>query len=122
MKTELRKVYICEHCDKKMFGAGAMARHEKYCTRNPHNKHKCFDFCKHLLKTSEVVYNGGEPYCRRTVFTCGKTNKEMYSFILEKHASLWPYDKILDGKERMPLECDLFEPMSFEQQCERFGI
>lgn len=120
MKAITQKVYQCEHCGKKMLAAGPMARHEKYCKQNPHNKHKCFDFCRHLLRTGEVVYAGGEPYYKRTVFTCGVTNKEMYSFLLEKKASLFPYDIKLNGMERMPLECPHFKQMTFDEIDRRF--
>lgn len=122
MRTILRKVYECEHCGRKMLGAGAMGRHEKWCKKNPHNRHKCFAFCKHLLRAGEVVYDGGEPYYKRTIFTCSVTGKEMYSFLLEKRASLFPYDIKLNSKERMPLECDMYKEMTYDEQCKRFDL
>ena len=121
MKTIVRKVYECEHCGKKMLAAGPMARHEKYCKANPDNKHKCFDFCKHLKRTGEVVFDGGEPNYKRTVFTCEVTGKEMYSFLLEKKASLLPNHIKLDKMERMPLSCDDFKTMHIEELEERFS-
>jgi len=48
MKTIQGKYYQCEYCGRKMFGAGAMVRHEKYCTQNPHN-------CDHYKR--EINYN-----------------------------------------------------------------
>ena len=108
MKTEMMKIYVCEYCGRKMFGAGAMSRHEKYCDHNPKNAHKCFEFCKHLKKTHEVIDINGEPY-RITHMTCDKTGKKMYSYKLEKKQTF--RSTYVSGLERMPLECDEFEIM-----------
>lgn len=108
MKTKLMKVYICEHCGRKMLGAGAMSRHEKYCSDNPNNKHKCFDLCRHLEKGLKTIEVDRLPY---TIITmkCKKTGKSMYSYKLEKKLT---FDKsYIKGMIRMPLECDLFESM-----------
>ena len=35
MKTKVKKVYYCEHCSKHGLTAGAIGKHEKYCTANP---------------------------------------------------------------------------------------
>ena len=50
--------------------------------------------------------------------TCTKRNVKMYSFKLEKK-----YTKpvnALKGLERMPLECDLFEQMHYNEIEQRF--
>lgn len=38
MKTVKKNVYYCEFCNKHGLSAGAMARHEKHCTMNPHRE------------------------------------------------------------------------------------
>jgi len=113
MKTTLRKVYECEHCRKKMLGAGAMSRHEKYCRENPNNEHKCFDFCKHLIKGRETLQSHGEPYCSYVTFHCDKLNKGLYSYKLEKNVNAKP--TYFNELERMPLECDSFESMHWTE-------
>jgi hypothetical protein len=104
MKTTLRKVYQCEHCNRNMLSAGAMSRHEKFCTQNPNNWHKCFDYCDHLIKTKEKVCGmGDEGGSWKTIFTCSVLNKQLYSFKLEKS-----YPQFIGNLERMPLQCDSY--------------
>ena len=111
MKTELRKVYECDHCGKRMLSAGAMTRHEKGCSQNPNNWHKCFKMCVHLQKTIERIK---EPMRTEdddmpldiTRFHCALTGKEMYSYKFEKAKGFKPV--YLNGLQRMPLSCELY--------------
>lgn len=111
MKTETVKIYRCEHCKKYSISASTISRHEKYCRDNPLNKHKCFDFCENLLCDRKV--ENGKLYKE---FTCKITGKKMYSYKLEKVASL-SYEMmfLLSNKfehaQRMPVECASFEAM-----------
>jgi hypothetical protein len=106
MKTILKNVFYCDHCNKHMINKGAMSRHERFCTQNPNNWHKCFDYCEHLIKTNVLVKSGDEetPPVYKTVFTCKELNKKLYSFLLEKKAPQY----IDPDLERMPLQCDSF--------------
>ena len=107
MKIQQETVYICEHCNRKMFGKGAMSRHEKYCKENPNNKHRCFEFCKHLKMEVFVNSDDYENYEKLTDMTCMVTGKLMYSYKFEKNTSK-PVDA-LNGLERMPLTCESHE-------------
>lgn len=107
MKIQQETVFRCDFCNKHMFGKGAMSRHEKYCKNNPNNAHKCFEFCKHLEKTTEYEYDDYGNQCGGTTMLCLKRNVKMYSFKYEKNTRK-PVDA-LNGLERMPLECDLHE-------------
>lgn len=104
--------FKCDFCGKKQFRKSDMTKHEKWCKRAPNNMHKCFYYCKHLIKSDEdyegVGYNG-EYLGRRTVFTCGVLNKKMYSFIAERKKL--PVISEVDNI-RMPLECDKYEDMN----------
>ena len=106
MKTTIRKVYQCEHCKKNMLNAGSMSRHEHFCKQNPNNLHRCFDFCKHLEKTSSVIEHDEMPL-RVTHFTCLKLDKKMYSYKFEKSVGFRPM--YISDLERMPLKCDDYE-------------
>lgn len=110
MKIEQLTVFICEHCNRKMFGKGAMSRHEKYCKENPNNKHKCFEFCKHLKMEKNYTHDEWGNNYGGIEFTCMKTGDEMYSYKFEKNTSK-PVG-ILDTLKRMPLECDLYEDIN----------
>jgi len=90
-----------------MFGKGAMSRHEKYCKENPNNKHKCFDFCKHLKWEKHYAYDDYGNQCGHTDMICEKRDVYMYSFKFEKNTH--KPATALNGLERMPLECDLYE-------------
>lgn len=107
MKIQQETIFRCEFCNKPMFGKGAMVRHEKYCKRNPKNAHKCFEFCKHLQKTTEYEYDKDGNQIGGTEMLCIKRNVKMYSFKYEKN--IHKPANALDGLERMPLECDLYE-------------
>jgi hypothetical protein len=98
-------VYICEHCRKLYQIKRFIEPHEKFCKKNPANKHKCFELCKYLKRTKDYDEweHGGIEY---TVFTCEKTGKEMYSFIAERKGLI---DKGYISGERMPLECEGYQ-------------
>lgn len=97
MRISKEIVYRCEYCNRAMFNKGAMKLHERMCKKNPENKHKCFQYCRHLQKEEGI--NG-------FYFYCDKVNKELYSYKLErfKHKA----DR-LKGLTRMPLECEYYE-------------
>ncbi len=108
MKIEQKTVYICEHCNRKMLGKGAMSRHEKFCNLAPNNLHKCFQYCKHLKKT-EFIDNSYNGTFKKTTMLCEKRNVKMYSYKFEKNTNK-PINA-LKFLERMPLECNLYEDM-----------
>lgn len=105
------KIFVCEHCGKKQFRKGDMTVHERWCKKNPNNKHSCYNFCSHLIK-SDREYQGDDFTGTKTIFTCAKTNKEMFSFIAERKKLPVVYDGV---SIRMPLDCDLFEQTNVEQ-------
>jgi len=116
MKTIKGKYYQCEYCGRKMFGAGAMGYHEKYCKQNPKNMHKCFDFCKYLIKSEHKVTSSyyeddyGFGTVKQTEFTCAITGKKMYSYHREKQ--YWQY--VTSDMIRMPLECEDFRGQKYD--------
>ena len=86
MKTDVRTVYHCEHCNKISLNKGAMTLHEDKCKRNPVNRSYCIG-CKHLTvedieyndKPDECDYDEFAPSVRpRRRFTCDIDNKVMY--------------------------------------------
>lgn len=95
------EAYKCDHCPKTSTNPSALFQHERRCKKNPNNKHKCFDFCKHLVLeiNSDTMFKQ---------FKCGVTNGYMYSYKRE-------YRGLRLYGERMPLECDKFEHMNLEQ-------
>ncbi len=123
MKTETRKVYQCEFCRKRMLSAASMARHERYCKARPENQHKCFQMCSHL-KRKKVLIDGKYPdsrYSYKTEFTCDKVPYQLYSYLLEKKASLWENRKIsFEGMFKMPTTCIHYEYMSDSELGKRF--
>src|SRR5574344_1975528 len=95
------KVYRCDFCNKALIRKGFMALHERMCKHNPKNKHKCFEYCTHLIKDRDEC--SGE-----VNFTCNVTMKSLYSYKLERFSrKLERVQK--EDLERMPLECEFYE-------------
>ena len=113
MKTETRKVYQCEYCGKRMLSAGAMSYHERWCKKKPENRHKCFELCSHLKRTLNM-------YTQNIEFQCLKTKEFMYSYHLEKRC-YYEYRKPPADLTRMPLECNMFQEMTIDEQEARFN-
>ena len=120
MKTDVRTVYHCEHCNKISLNKGAMTLHEDKCKRNPVNRSYCIG-CKHLTvedieyndKPDECDYDEFTPSVRpRRRFICDIDNKVMY------HPKVRTFSKIkkelifIISQKPMPNEveeCDNFE-------------
>lgn len=120
MKTDVRTVYHCEHCNKISLNKGAMTLHEDKCKRNPVNRSYCIG-CKHLTvedieyndKPDECDYDEFTPSVRpRRRFICDIDNKVMYhpkvrTFSKEKRELIFSI-----SQKPMPNEveeCDNFE-------------
>lgn len=93
--------YRCEHCNKEYKVKHATEWHEQHCRLNPNNKHKCFEFCSLLERTSEQI----DEVTHSIIFRCNATGKEMYSYIAERKKLV----KYHPDAERMPLECDKYK-------------
>ena len=100
-------IFKCEHCGKRQFRKCDMTLHERWCKKNPNNQHMCLKFCTHLEKTEEE-YQGYEFISKRTVFKCGLTGQQMFSFVAERRKL--PVVTNPDAI-RMPLECDKYRDM-----------
>ena len=121
MKLVTQKVYQCEYCKRIMLSASSMSRHEKFCKSKPENRHKCFDECKHLERSREVI-PGKDPFSRysyRTVFHCKVMNQSMYSYLIEKSTFFKP--SFVEGLVRMPTSCVKHTYMNESELAERFG-
>lgn len=120
MKTDVRTVYHCEHCNKISLNKGDMTLHEDKCKRNPVNRSYCIG-CKHLTvedieyndKPDECDYDEFAPSVRpRRRFICDIDNKVMYhpkvrTFSKEKRELIFSI-----SQKPMPNEveeCDNFE-------------
>lgn len=120
MKTYVRTVYHCEHCNKISLNKGAMTLHEDKCKRNPVNRSYCIG-CKHLT-VEDIEYNDKPDKCDydefspsvrpRRRFICDIDNKVMYhpkvrTFRKEKRELIFSI-----SQKPMPNEveeCDNFE-------------
>lgn len=86
MKTDVRTVYHCEHCNKISLSKGAMTLHEDKCKFNPLNRSYCIG-CKHL-DVKDIEYDQRPEACEydeytpsvrpRRKFICDIDNKVMY--------------------------------------------
>ena len=112
MRVTNEKVYRCDFCNKAMVSAGVMGRHERMCKKNPNNKHKCFQYCKHLLREEIEIKNKFEEdkffdiSRGACTFRCKITGIEMHSYKLERYKMNASRCKKLI---RMPLECESYD-------------
>lgn len=99
---ENQTLFFCEHCKKMYRRKYPCEKHEKWCSKNPRNKHKCFDFCKYLTRNRTD---------QGTDFYCEKLKKNLHSFIIDKYIEKGnEYAGLLmdvkEDTERMPMECE----------------
>lgn len=92
-------IYCCDFCRKYMLRKNAMERHQKYCAKNPANKHACFG-CKHL--EVQRIHNGD--FTEKT-FHCSALDEDLHSFKAEKMNH-----SCLGTTQRMPLTCEVYQP------------
>lgn len=86
-------VYECEFCGKKGLSASHIARHEKYCPKNPEVATMCAE-CGNLerIKVIGFTHPYGEDYgggvcVELHMFRCGVTGKKLYSKQIERKAT-----------------------------------
>jgi hypothetical protein len=99
MKESVKRVYKCDWCGKNYLRKHSAAHHEKYCGKNPNNRHACFS-CSHL----EVDQCRADDGFIEKTFKCTKLDKDLHSFKAEKIKH-----SCLGYTERMPLQCDSFK-------------
>jgi hypothetical protein len=116
MKSSVRKVWQCEHCQKSGLSASAISVHEKYCRSNPANKHKCFEYCRYLLMEKRWL-----GHIEKT-FTCEVTGEDLFSYKREYKARLYPGLKNTKGMMRMPAECKHFKPLTEAEIMEKYDL
>jgi hypothetical protein len=110
------EVYKCDFCPKFYHNEKVCINHEKWCKKNPNNKHICFN-CRFLIyhdyEYREVLldYVTGEkdqvienyPY-----FECVKLIKILYPFQVEKKKLIEKFPEQFKDNVRMPLQCGVF--------------
>lgn len=116
MKTEIKEIYRCDHCNKLYLRKHATVNHEKVCSKNTDNFRKCLDGCVHLIKKDAKVYIGvddyysGEPYYwDKSLLYCDKKKTFLYPPKSEhKNNFFTEFEDENNENNPMPKECDLF--------------
>lgn len=110
MESKVMMIHICKHCRKLYQRKHFCRKHEKYCKKNPDNKHVCFEFCNFLKRVEVEGINfdchGNEmgTYISNIEFYCTKTDTEMFSYIAERKGL-----DVVKYAKRMPLKCNDYE-------------
>lgn len=108
MKVETTKIYRCEHCRKYYsVSAGATNYHEKICSQNPLNRHKCFG-CEHLELVFTDTNGGTDGEIKVKTLKCKAKNVIMHSNKTAERVKR-NYPNLKTVGELMPYECDQFE-------------
>ena len=110
MITEIREIYKCEFCRKLYQIKSACQKHEPNCRKNPLNKQRCLEGCKHLIKKEITfmydTYIGGMEDKREILF-CNKKQEGVYPYWVN---GLEGEDIVGDIPNNiMPDECEFFE-------------
>lgn len=85
-------VYQCEFCGKKGLSASHIARHEKYCPKNPEVATMCAE-CGNLERIKMIadvnLYDdfGAAQLVELRMFRCKATGKKLYSKQIERKAT-----------------------------------
>jgi hypothetical protein len=103
MKVQTRTIYKCDYCPKRYLSEGPAVKHEKYCRKNPANKHVCFQ-CVHLSVEREHNDDG----FNEKTFTCTKLDKQLHTVTAERIGH-----SCLGHTERMPISCEAYEIEQF---------
>ena len=108
MKSQIKEIYKCDHCNKLYQIKNRCAYHELICYKNPANNRACFG-CNHLIKKSETIYYDtvyGESERKVDLLYCTKLNHYLYPPKIE-HKGKW-YDTSDIENKAMPKECEHF--------------
>ena len=112
MKTQIKEIYKCDHCNKLYQIKNRCADHELICFKNPANNRACFG-CNNLIKKdNQLVYTGysevnGDNEIRSvSLLYCTKLNHYLYPPKIE-HKGKW-YDTYDIENKAMPKECEHF--------------
>lgn len=111
MKTKIKAVHQCDHCNKKLFVKPAMEKHERHCYKNPTNRVACegCDFLKETKIEYAVDYYGQESMRTSRSFVCAKLNKVLFPRVVERKELHLKYPETFEGQEPMPRDCHEFK-------------
>lgn len=113
MKSEVRKVFKCDHCNKMYQVERACVRHELMCKKNPEYMRPCHN-CNNIEKVTETIILAGvedmwgnESERTVSVLFCKKRDCFIYppSVAVKGNA----FDMGDKPNEEMPKECEFFE-------------
>jgi len=113
MKTEIKEIYKCDHCNKLYQIKRFSEYHEKICRYNPANNRSCYGcnfFTKKEIEVSSLIFDGFDWSRKVNLFYCNK--KRTFLYPPKNGIKGNVYDLGDEANEPMPVECDLFEEPS----------
>ena len=110
MKTEIKEIYKCEHCNKLYQIKSYCEKHEIVCSKNPNNQRACFG-CNHLEKKNYTIYDddprGGEIESNVEILFCPKINSFLYPPKVEHKGNAYELGDELN--KPMPRTCKVYD-------------
>lgn len=97
------KAYKCDYCRK--VSLNRLSHHEKYCKRNPVNRHECID-CENLVVDREVIRHNWDEMVSIKTFYCKVKDKKMHTYIAARRNL-----EVVNRTELMPNKCDQYKPL-----------
>lgn len=110
MITETKEIYKCEYCRKLYQIKKACEAHEPKCRKNPANKQRCYDGCKHLVKKEVIYYQDtydGTHEFKKEILYCKAKKEGVYPYWINGLLQEDIHDEIPNNV--MPKECGAFE-------------
>ena len=119
MKTDVRTVYHCEHCNKISLNKGAMTLHEDKCKRNPVNRSYCIG-CKPLT-VEDIEYNDKPDECDYDEFTPSVRPRRRFICDIDNKVMYHPKVRTFSKKKRELIFSISQKPMPNEvEECDNF--
>lgn len=119
MKTDVRTVYHCEHCNKISLNKGAMTLHEDKCKRNPVNRSYCIG-CRHLT-VEDIEYNDKPDECDYDEFTPSVRPRRRFICDIDNKVMYHPKVRTFSKKKRELIFSISQKPMPNEvEECDNF--
>lgn len=108
MKTLIKEIYKCDHCNKVYLKKTAAINHEIICLKNPINNRPCFG-CPLLTKKETTVYydqwDGSESERKVELLYCQA--KKIFLHTPKNEMKKNAFELGYESNEPMPKECDV---------------
>lgn len=111
MKTKVKEVYYCDHCNKNGLVKWMIEKHEKFCSSDPNNQSMCSGCANVIHSEKEFFYDG---YSRTSSsFECSVKKCGLIPLIAQRKGLPEKYPDTFKDSIQMPSECSDFKRLEY---------